>query len=514
MNFSIAPAHASLQWLGLALQTIFRNPLAFLLLAGLLRICHVLLCRIPFVGVPLSTAIEPFTILIMLIVVARACSGHRSTSALLWSGLRAFRGPLRGLLAVSAVRLAVFLLALMLLSALGDQGFAYRHLQGHHGFMAGERHERMLAWLDMLVLPPAVLLAFAPALVHWHGLSPLQAMWSSAAACLRNWRAILLLILVHASVLQLLMRLLTGLMESMPATSDFAMQALVDGLVFLSSTVFSISWFFAFRTLFSGAGPVPAAPPGARLPSQSRAVPARNGLRWLQMGVKTFRRQPLVLGLGMIASMLIVFLPFAMLLAMVVTAQANRGAQPLRTVLQAAGRALRQDFWRLLRLGALYVGISWLVLGITFVVGTEVAARLSAKSAQADAPMALAMLTVAAAVLIGLATLQFWHAPGLIHWQRLSPLQALRCSSHAVRLNWRAFSLFFVLWALIYAVFGTALIMLIRLPAPGSFAFTAISTQFGICVIHVLNVIFMSCIYFSFRDCFAMPDSAEWRAAS
>lgn len=512
MNFSIAPAHASLQWLGLALQTIFRNPLAFVLLAGLLRVCHVLLCRIPFVGTPLSAAIEPITALIMLIVVARASSGHRSTSALLWSGLRAFRGPLRGLLALSAVQLVVFLLALMLLSALFDQGFAYRHLQGHRGLLDGERPERMLAWLDMLVVPPAALLAFAPALVHWHGLGPLQAMRSSAAACLRNWRAILQLILVQAVVGQLLIRLLTWLMESMPATSEFALQALADSLVFLSSAIFSISWFFAFRTLFSGARPAPAAPPGNRLPCESRAVPARNGLRWLQMGFKTFRRQPLVLGLGMIASMLIVFLPFAMLLAMVVTAQADRGRQSLRAVLQAAGRALRQEFWRLLRLGALYVGISWLVLSVTFVVGIRVAAPLSAMAAQADAHIALAMLMVAAAVLIGLATLQFWHAPGLIHWQRLSPLQALRCSSHAVRLNWRAFSLFFVLWGLIYAVFGTALIMLIRLPAPGSFAFTTISTQFGICVIHLLNVIFMSCIYFSFRDCFALPDSADSRA--
>ena len=512
MNFSIAPAHASLHWLGLALQTIFRNPLALLLLAGLLRIGHELLCRIPFVGTPLSAAIEPFTILIMLIVVAQASKGRSSTSALLWSGWRAFRGPLRGMLVLSVVRLTLFLLALTLLSVLCDQGFAYRHLQGHQGFMEGERHQRMLAGLDMLVLPPAALLAFAPALLHWHGLSPLQAIWSSAAACLRNWRAILLLILVQAYAVHLLISLLTCLMESMPATNEFAMQALVDSLVLLSSAVFSISWFFAFRTLFWGAGPAPTAPPSARLPLQSRAVPARNGLRWLQMGFKTFKRQPLTLGLGLIASWLIIFLPFSVLLAMVVTAQADKGSQSLRTVLQAAGRALRQDFWRLLRLGALYVGIAWLVLSITFVVGTGVAARLSATSAQADAPIALATLGVAAMVLIALATLQFWHAPGLIHWLRLSPLQALRCSSHAVRLNWRAFSLFFVLWGLIYAVCGMALVMLIRLPDPASFWFTAISTQFAICVMYVLHVIFMSCIHFSFRDCFAVPHNAELRA--
>jgi len=511
MNFSIAPAHASLHWMGLALRIIFRNPLALLLLASLLRICHLLLCRIPFVGTPLSAAVEPFTILIMLIVVAQACDGHRATSALLRSALRAFRGPLRGMLALSAVRLTLFLLALTLLSVFCDQGFAYRHLQGHQGFMEGERHERMLTWLDMLVLPPTALLAFAPALVHWHGLSPLQAMWSSAAACLRNWRAMLLLILVQAVVMHLLMRLLTWLMESMPVANDFAMQALVDSLVFLSSAVFSISWFFAYRTLFSGAGPAPSAPPRARLPLQPRAVPARNGLRWLQMGFKTFSRQSPTMALGLISSLLIMFLPFSVLLAMVVTAQADKGGQSQRAVLQAAGRALRQDFWQLLRLGALYVGIAWLVLSITFVVGTGIAARLSATSAQADAPIALAMLGVAVMVLIALATLQFWHAPGLIHWLRLSPLQALRCSSHAVRLNWRAFSLFFVLWGLIYAVCSMALVMLTLLPDPASFALTAISKQFAICVMYVLHVIFMSCIYFSFRDCFAVPDSAELR---
>ena len=508
MNFSIAPAHASLQWLGLALQTLFRNPLAFLLLAGLLRICHLLLCRIPFVGTALSAAAEPFTLLILLIVVARACSGHRSTSTLLWSGLRAFRGPLRGMLALSAVRLTIFLLALTLLSALCDQGFAYRHLQGDPGLMEGERHERMLAWLNMLVLPPAALLAFAPALVHWHGLGPWQAMWCSAAACLRNWRAILQLHMVQATFVTLRMKLRTWLTESMPATSDFPMQAIDDSLAFLTSAVFSIAWFFAFRTLFSGARPAPTAPESPHLPCASRAVPARNGLRWLQMGFKTFRRQPLTLGLGLIASLLIVFLPFAMLLAMVVTAQADKGRQSLRAVLQAAGRALRQDFWRLLRLGALYVGIGWLVLSITFVVGVQVAARLSVTPAQADTPVALAMLGLAAVVLIALATLQFWHAPGLIHWLRLSPLQALRCSSHAVRLNWRAFSLFFLLWALIYAACGLPLVMLIRLAAPDSIAITTIFTQFSICVMNVLHVIFMSCIYFSFRDCFAVPDNA------
>lgn len=52
-------------------------------------------------------------------------------------------------------------------------------------------------------------------------------------------------------------------------------------------------------------------------------VPARNSLQWLRLGWQTFWRRPLTLGLR--AFWLITFPPVAVLLTMVVTAQADKG---------------------------------------------------------------------------------------------------------------------------------------------------------------------------------------------
>ncbi len=48
----------------------------------------------------------------------------------------------------------------------------------------------MLAYLGLFYIPTGDAgLWFAPALVHWHAMSPAKALFFSFFACLRNWRA-------------------------------------------------------------------------------------------------------------------------------------------------------------------------------------------------------------------------------------------------------------------------------------------------------------------------------------
>ena len=105
-------------------------------------------------------------------------------------------------------------------------------------------------------------------------------------------------------------------------------------------------------------------------------VPARTGLQWVKLGVRTFLKQPLALTglffmymavvlvisqipvLGIVLGAMLV--PAATLGLMAATAEAASGRFPMPTVLVSAFRAGRQRARAMLVLGAIYTGGSLL----------------------------------------------------------------------------------------------------------------------------------------------------------
>lgn len=240
-------------------------------------------------------------------------------------------------------------------------------------------------------------------------------------------------------------------------------------------------------------------------------VPARTSLHWLQLGWRTFFRQPLSLGLVFLLSLAIQ--PIVTLVLMVAADQVSAGRQPTRALLLSAWRAVLHSRWGLLGLCALYVLGCLLIVGLTTWIGGIRFGYAVVLDSQCDTGLDLLWTALAAALLLPCLTLLFWHTPALIHWHGQSPLQALLLSTSALARNWRAFALFLLLWALILAACGGLLLQLISHagsltgPMAATLSLLAIALTSG--VICVLYAIFLLCLYFSFRDCFAAAATCQ-----
>jgi hypothetical protein len=100
----------------------------------------------------------------------------------------------------------------------------------------------------LLSFPVLALFWHAPALVHWHGISPVKSLFFSVVACVRNAGAFLMFLLgwfgvtLGMSTVLSLLAMLTGSVEFMTAA--------LTPLVLLIAAMFSTSIYFTFRDSF------------------------------------------------------------------------------------------------------------------------------------------------------------------------------------------------------------------------------------------------------------------------
>ena len=122
--------------------------------------------------------------------------------------------------------------------------------------LAPEAVNRMLIGV-LLHIPLGLLFWHAPALVHWHGVSPLKSLFFSALACWTNKAALLVYFLGWGAVffaVSLLLVLLGGLVGG-----PRFIGMMVFPLALLMSAIFFTSLYFTFRDSFeTDAGQPPA----------------------------------------------------------------------------------------------------------------------------------------------------------------------------------------------------------------------------------------------------------------
>lgn len=246
-------------------------------------------------------------------------------------------------------------------------------------------------------------------------------------------------------------------------------------------------------------------------------VPAKAGAAWVKQGVRTFFRQPMAMtGLFflfmtmMSLSSLIPFLgvmialallPAATLGLMAATKEASAGKFPMPTILLSAFRAGRQRLRAMLVLGALYAGGFLLVMGISalfdggqfaslYLVGGPITEEMVKRS---DFQWAT---WVALALYLPL-SLTFWHAPALVHWHGVPPLQSMFYSLVACARNFWAFTVYGLVWLGLFLGSGVVLSLLsLLIGSPQSLI------VFMWPVALVLAAMFFSSLYFTFEDCF------------
>jgi hypothetical protein len=251
-------------------------------------------------------------------------------------------------------------------------------------------------------------------------------------------------------------------------------------------------------------------------------VPARTGLLWVKLGLKTFWAQPLALsGLFFmfitamsLASLVpylgnalaLALLPAATLGLMAATREAARGNFPMPSILVSAFRAGRQQARAMSVLGAIYalgflavLGVSALVDGGGFarlyLVGGTITPEL-VQSGEFQAAMWVAMgLYLPFSML-------FWHAPALVHWHGISPGKSLFFSGVACLRNFGAMTIFTLIWMGLFLAVGIFIMLLaVLLGQPGILGML----MFPIAML--MAAMFFSSIYFTFRDSFVAEET-------
>ena len=246
-------------------------------------------------------------------------------------------------------------------------------------------------------------------------------------------------------------------------------------------------------------------------------VPARTGITWVKLGMRTFFRQPLALsGLffmflavmsvaGAIPvfglSLALALLPACTLGLMAASKEATTGRFPMPTVFLSAFRAGRQQVRAMLVLGLLYGVGFWVIMGITTLFDDGnfatryLAGKMPTLEMAQDPDTQSAML---AFILMQLPlSLMFWHAPALVHWHQVPPVKSVYFSLVACLRTFWAFVLFGLLWMsiLMFAILVVSLFAgLIGNPEVAGLALMPAAM--------LIAAMFFTSTYFSFRDCF------------
>ncbi len=257
MKLNIVPARAGIQWVKLGLQTFFRQPLALAGLFFLYAAAATVLSIVPVIGMVLALAIVPAATLGLMAATQEAIKGKFPMPTVLISALRAGKQRLRAMLVLGLLYAAACLAVMAVVGLVVD--VPQTPARGSSEAMMNPQFQFALLLGTALYLPVSLMFWHAPALVHWHGVSPLKSLFFSTVACLRNAKALLMFGLAW-SVIIFAASLLIGLLALLTGNPQFAAAALMPfGL--LITAMFSTSLYFTFRDSF-----VPAPEAEAELP--------------------------------------------------------------------------------------------------------------------------------------------------------------------------------------------------------------------------------------------------------
>jgi len=258
MKLQLVPARTGFTWVQLGIKTFVRQPLALAGLFFMFMALVSLLSIVPLVGSALSLALVPAATVGLMAATREATEGRFPMPLTLITGFRQGTQRTRAMLMLGG------LYALSLLMVLGVASlFAGPQPLPADLANADVTPEMVQAavfstslWVGMLLYVPVVLAFWhAPALVHWHGVSPGKSLFFSLAACWANRGAMLTYSLGWVGVF-----LLGGLFMSLLGALLGGAQALGFMLypaVLLMASMFHTSVYFSYRDSFSDHGATP-----------------------------------------------------------------------------------------------------------------------------------------------------------------------------------------------------------------------------------------------------------------
>ena len=254
MKLQIVPPGTGLQWVLQGLRTFRSQPLALAALFFLGMASMSLISALPLIGPVIALALLPCISLTMMVAASEAAHGRKPTPALLLVAFRSGSQHLHSMLMLGGLYAAGFLLIIGASSLVDGGTFASVYL-GQTPMtreLAEEPEFQSAMWLSMfLYLPLSLAFWHAPALIHWHGISPVKSLFFSFVGCIRNIGAYLVfgvcwigVFIVSGMALAIVTGILAMLIGSI-AGGLMVATALMLAAIFFTSIVFT------FRDSFS-----------------------------------------------------------------------------------------------------------------------------------------------------------------------------------------------------------------------------------------------------------------------
>jgi len=260
MKLHPVPAAQGLSWVKLGASTFFRQPLAMAGLFFMFMAVMSVLSVIPVLGSLVAIALVPSATIGLMAASREAHEGRFPMPSLLVTAFRDGMVKARPMLVLGLIY-AVVLMGLMGLATLATPAEAPVITPDTE--VTPEMLRQAMFGPGMLVLMLLyipVMMAFwhAPALVHWHGVSPAKSLFFSAMACWRNKGAMLAYAAGWVGVF-----LLGGMSISFLAAmlgGAQAMGIMLYPAVLLLASMFHTSIYFTFRDSFDTADQPPPEP--------------------------------------------------------------------------------------------------------------------------------------------------------------------------------------------------------------------------------------------------------------
>lgn len=237
-------------WVKTGIATFFKQPLAlaglfFLYMAGI-----IVLAQIPFIGTFIGGMLVPGATLGLMAASAEAAKGKFPMPTVLLSAFRAGRERGRAMLILGAIYTAGSLLATRLAML----------LVGSSGAPAQGTEIDATALVALVLHTPLFLMFWhAPALVHWHGVTPLKSLFFSVVACFRNFGAFAVYGFMWLGVF-LGAGIVFALIGGMLGGAGMARTIMMPTALLLAA-MFSTSIYFTFRDSFVADEPQPPESP-------------------------------------------------------------------------------------------------------------------------------------------------------------------------------------------------------------------------------------------------------------
>jgi hypothetical protein len=251
ISLNVVPARTGVTWVKQGIKTFFKQPLA---LGGLFFMFMALISvvsQLPFIGGAVALVLLPAATVGLMAATFDAVNGKFPMPMVLFTAFRAGAKKTQAILMLGALY-AIGFLTVLGVSALFDGGqFASMYLSG--GVMTKEivstPEFQAATWAAMaLYLPLSLMFWHAPALVHWHNVSPIKALFFSFVACFRNFAAMVVYFFMWLAVFSLGGLVLTIVAAATGSESAVSFMMLPAAL--LMATMFFSSIYFTFKDSF------------------------------------------------------------------------------------------------------------------------------------------------------------------------------------------------------------------------------------------------------------------------